>query len=139
LLVGGSNESAAAQRLEVLLQQGGSGHTINLVGRSSLKQLAALLAEVDLLVTNDSGPMHLAAGLQTPVLGIFTCTSPIRSGPPGDRHELVTTEVPCAASYRKRCPHSGTQRLCCHRELDSDRVWTAFQRLVGKNGLARAA
>ena len=73
----------------------------NLAGQTSLKQLAALLTMVDAVLANDSGPMHLAAELGTPVVGIFTCTSPERSGPPGDRHEFVSTQLPCAASYHK--------------------------------------
>jgi ADP-heptose:LPS heptosyltransferase len=84
-------------------------------------------------VSNDSGPMHLAAGLGTPTLGLFTCTSAARSGPPGIIHELVSTTVPCAASYCKRCPHQGTKYLECLRELDVERAWFALQRLVCKN------
>jgi ADP-heptose:LPS heptosyltransferase len=74
--------------------------------------------------------MHLAAGLGTSVVGIFTCTSPIRSGPPGDNHELVETELPCAASYRKKCPYQGNQHMACMEELAAERVWSAFVRLV---------
>jgi ADP-heptose:LPS heptosyltransferase len=140
VLVGGKNEVPLAQEIETALRPTqASGRVLNLTGQSSLKQLAALLSKVDLLVTNDSGPMHLAAGLGTPVLGIFTCTSPHRSGPPGDNHELVATQVACAASYRKRCPHRGPLHQCCHQELDALRVWQALERLVAKHRLSRHA
>jgi hypothetical protein len=55
------------------------------------------------------------------------------SGPPGEKHELVATGVSCAASYRKRCPHRGRKHLACMDELDVERVWAAFCRLMQKN------
>jgi ADP-heptose:LPS heptosyltransferase len=110
---------------------------LNLAGQSTLKQLSALLCNVDFAISNDSGPMHLAAGLGTPTLGLFTCTSALRSGPPGDQHEMVSTTVSCAASYHKTCPHRGDGHLACLSELDVERVWAALRRLVVKNGLIR--
>jgi heptosyltransferase-1 len=79
--------------------------------------------------------MHLAAGLGTPTLGLFTCTSAARSGPAGDRHEMVSTTVSCAASYCKTCPNRGEMRLACLSELSVDRVWHGLQRLVARNGV----
>jgi heptosyltransferase I len=111
------------------------GKVRNLTGASTLKQLAALLRKVDAAVSNDSGPMHLAAGLGTPTLGVFTCTSAVLSGPPGDSHELVSTTVDCAASYRKTCPHHGARKHCCQSELDVERVWRGLERLVERNSL----
>lgn len=108
----------------------------NLAGRSTLKQLTALLQRADLAISNDSGPMHLAAGLGVPTLGIFTCTSSVLSGPPGPLHELVSTQVACAASYRKVCPNAGEQRMCCLQELAVERVWQGLQRLVERHQLA---
>jgi ADP-heptose:LPS heptosyltransferase len=88
------------------------------------------LSGVDLLLSNDSGPMHLAAGLGTPVVSVFTCTSPVRSGPPGPQHALVATELPCAASYKKVCPHAGSGHMACFEELSVERVWRALARIV---------
>jgi len=110
---------------------------LNLAGQTTLKQLTALLGKVDFVVSNDSGPMHLAAGLGTPTLGLFTCTSAARSGPAGSQHELVSTTVACAASYCKRCPNTGTARLACLTELNVDRVEHALNRLVTKNGFGK--
>ena len=90
VILGSPAERPLAKRLEHLLRKFIPAARIeNLAGGTNLKQLAAVLKGADLLLTNDSGPMHFAAGLGTPVLGIFTCTDPVRSGPPGDAHELV--------------------------------------------------
>ena len=105
---------------------------LNLAGQTTLKQLAVLLRAVDLLVTNDSGPMHLAAAVETPVVGVFTCTNPVLSGPAGAMHELISTGVSCAAGYHKTCPHRGSSHLACLAELSVERVWSAVVRLLDR-------
>ena len=138
VLVGTADERPLTSQIEKLLHKFvPTGRVLNLAGQTTLKQLAALLRETDYLLTNDSGPMHLAAGLGTPVTGIFTCTSSLRSGPPGDQHELVSTNVDCAASYQKRCPKRGPQNLCCMDELDVTRAWQALYRLITRQNAQR--
>jgi lipopolysaccharide heptosyltransferase II len=112
---------------------------LNLAGETSLKQLAVLLQSVDVLVSNDSGPMHVAAAQGTPVVGIFTCTSPDLSGPPGTKHEFVSTGVSCAASYHKTCPRWGPAHLACLGEVSVDRVWNALARILERRQTARRA
>jgi ADP-heptose:LPS heptosyltransferase len=113
-------------------------HVVNLAGQTTVKQLAQLLAMVDVTVSNDSGPMHLSAGQGTPTLGVFTCTSPTLSGPAGSSNELVATTVACAASYCKRCPQSGSGYMACLNELNVERAWHGLQRLMSKNQIASA-
>lgn len=130
VLLGSAGERAETDALE---QQLGFDRVANLAGRTSLKQLAALFRRVQFAISNDSGPLHLAAGMGVPVLGLFTCTSPILSGPPPAAHELVSTNVACAASYRKQCPQRGTAHEACLHELSVDRAWQGLQRLVSRH------
>lgn len=141
LILGSPAETKLGQHLQQLLRRFLPAMRVcNLTGQTSLKQLAALLAEASLVISNDSGPMHLAAGLGTPVVGLFTCTSPVLSGPPGSQHELVSTRLPCAASYSKRCPYAGRAHMACMEELHVERVWEATVRAVEKNRrIVRAA
>lgn len=140
VILGSKAEMPVALELEKLLQGFVPWKPVlNLTGQTTLKQLSAVLSAVDVVLTNDSGPMHLAAGLGTSVLGVFTCTSSVISGPPGPQHELVATEVPCAASYKKLCPHSGSGNLCCMDELTTERVCQALVRLIDKSQLQREA
>jgi lipopolysaccharide heptosyltransferase II len=118
IVVGGPEDVASAAQLAGTLPS----RTTNLAGRTSLKQLAAVLELAHLVVTNDSGPMHLAAALGTPVAAIFTCTSPQRARPYGAGHVVVSTNVWCAASYLKNC-----SRKDCMVELTPDRVWPALR------------
>ena len=123
--VGSRKETEFTQPIvEAVLARG--GRALDLAGVTNLKQLAAVLQAADVLLSNDSGPMHLAAGLGTPVVGVFTCTSPVISGPPGDHHALVSTSVSCAAGYHKNCPHLGSGHLACLEELSTSRVWNAL-------------
>lgn len=134
VVLGTADEAALALQVEQTIRRFMPTVAVaNLAGRTTLKQLGAVLDQSRVLLTNDSGPMQLAAGLGTPVVGVFTCTSPAISGPPGEQHELVATGVSCAASYRKRCPYRGRKHLACMEELDVERVWSAFGRLMQKN------
>jgi heptosyltransferase-2 len=79
----------------------------NLAGQTSLRELMALLKISQALLTNDTGPMHIAAALGTPVVVPFGSTSPELTGPglPGnDRHHLLASNVPCAPCFRRTCP-----------------------------------
>ncbi|GAB4151092.1 MAG: lipopolysaccharide heptosyltransferase I [Planctomycetaceae bacterium] len=134
VILGGSDETVLASQLEHLLTRFVRNARVeNLAGKTSLKQLAAVLRHSDVVLTNDSGPMHLAAGLGTPVLGIFTCTDPVRSGPPGDRHELVTTQLSCANCYKKQCRYRGRKKMACLEEITVERVWQRFAALVTRH------
>jgi lipopolysaccharide heptosyltransferase I len=123
VLVGGAEDQAASH----LIERATGGRAVNLVGRTSLRQLAAVLRRVHLLVTNDSGPMHLAAAVGTRVAALFTCTSPQRARPYGPGHLIFSTQIWCAASYLKRC-----SRMECMGELTPDRVWPALERELAR-------
>ncbi len=72
-------------------------------GRTTLTQLAALYQKADLLVTTDTGPMHLAAAVDTPVVAIFGSTAPWRTGPFGEGHTVVRTTPPCSPCFKRQC------------------------------------
>lgn len=135
VIVGGGSERPAAETIRARVAETSGSPVLDLTGRTTLKELAALVNSVDAFVANDSGPLHLAAELGTPVLGIFTCTSAIRSGPPGLQHEFVSTTLPCAASYHKVCPHQGDEHLACHRLLTAEHIFAGLRRLIMKNQL----
>jgi ADP-heptose:LPS heptosyltransferase len=82
---------------------------INLVGKTSLRQLASLLKKVDVLITNSTGPMHLSAALGTPTVAVFCpifAAGPIRWGPWGDGHQVISPPVPiCSKCKPRSCPH----------------------------------
>ena len=79
----------------------------NLAGKTSLRELMALLKICRVLLTNDSGPMHVAAALGTPVVVPFGSTSPELTGPglPGDaQNRLLKSDAPCSPCFLRECP-----------------------------------
>lgn len=133
-ILGGPDEKPLGQQIaEQLAEWMPKSAILDLVGGTSLRQLAAVLEASTWAAANDSGPMHLADAVGTPVLGLFACTSPWLSGPPLDRHELISTRMQCAAGYHKSCPLSGAKHHACQDELSVDRAWAGFARLVAKS------
>ena len=99
--------SSADREVGEQLAGAGAKAVLNLAGRTSLRQLMALLRACRVLLTNDSGPMHVAAALGTPVVAPFGSTSIELTGPgvPGDaRHHLFQARVACAPCFRRTCP-----------------------------------
>ena len=140
IVVGGPEDRALGTEFEMQLKRFvPAARVLNLVGQTSLTELAAVLLSSDAMLSNDSGPMHLAAALQLPVVGVFTCTDPVRSGPPPGLHELVSAPVSCAGSYKKKCPHRGCRQLECFTALEVERVWQAFQQMVRRSLPSRVA
>lgn len=139
-VLGGSSESKAGEQFVSLMEKFvPSKPVLNLVGRTSQTRLAAFLQQADCLLANDAGPLHLAASLGTPVVGLFTCTSPQISGPLGGSNELVKSCVDCHASYRKRCPNRGSRYLACMEELSIDRVSASVSAVLQRHQQTRRA
>lgn len=85
---------------------------VNLVGRTSLRDVIGILARARITVGPDSGPMHIAAAVGTPVVSFWGATSPARSAPHGSENLVVRGDVPCAPCYLPRCPIG---RLCMEK------------------------
>lgn len=98
---------------------------LDLAGNTSLPQLAAIAAQSDLFLSNDTGPLHLALAAGAPVLGVYTCSDVRKTGPYGPTGMAVQTGVWCAASCVKTCP-----RMECMTELTADRVWPMVRHLL---------
>ena len=121
IFVGAPDEAALAEQAVTRIQ----GNALNVVGQTSLPQLAALLAEVDLMIANDTGPLHLAVALGRPVVAPYTCTQVARTGPYGQIGRGVETTIWCRGSLLKKC-----NRLECMPELTPDRLWFPLHDLL---------
>jgi heptosyltransferase-2 len=95
-------------------------------GETSLRQLLALMARCRLMVTNDSGPMHLAAGLGVPLVAIFGSTDERSTGPVGARVRIVKRQVECSPCGLRECPID----FRCLRGVSVEQVFRATLELV---------
>jgi heptosyltransferase-2 len=97
-----------------------------LTGKTSLPQLAALIRFADLFVTNDSGPMHLANSLKTPLVALFGPTDPIRTGPFQQPALVIHKGAPCWPCSYRICPFDHR----CMMAISPDEVFQACQKLL---------
>ncbi len=75
----------------------------DLVGRTSLKELAYLCSRSELMISTDTGSMHLAAAMDLPVVALFGPTAPWRTGPYGDGHSVIRKGLSCSPCFKRRC------------------------------------
>ncbi len=116
ILFGGKNDVETTAQIESAIRNPSTlrsatedGHSaiFNLAGKTSLRELMALLKICRVVLTNDTGPMHVAAALGTPVVVPFGSTSPELTGPglPGDaQHKLLKSDAPCSPCFLRECP-----------------------------------
>lgn len=116
VLLGGPAEEELGQRYGQLARH----HYINCIGKTSLPELSALLSALHLLVTNDTGTMHLAAGLGIPILSIFLCTAqPWDTGPYLAGSLCLEPDMDChPCAFGVACPHDHA----CRRAIGPDAV-----------------
>jgi heptosyltransferase I len=99
---------------------------LDLTGKISLPEMMEWIRICELMITNDTGPMHVAAALRKPVVALFGPTEPRRTGPYGQLNNVLQHHVPCQPCLRPRCHYS--KPLECLRALPSTRVIERIQR-----------
>ncbi len=128
LVFGGRADVDIANRIESAIPSPPSA-ILDLAGKTSLRELMALLKLCRVLLTNDTGPMHVAAALGIPVVVPFGSTSPELTGPglPGDAwHRLLKSDAPCSPCFRRECPID----FRCLNGISAGRVVEAVLSLV---------
>jgi lipopolysaccharide heptosyltransferase II len=125
------NHSASANAFTLSEKINSSG-LINLVGKTSLLELVAVLKTAAAAVGPDSGPGHLAAAVGTPYVSLFGPTSPKRTAPYGSEHLVVQARASCAPCYKKQCP--GLGKLCM-RLLSVEAVEQKLSEALAKSGI----
>jgi len=98
------------------------GHAVNLAGHTTLKMLAALYEKMVFVVSTDTGPMHMAAAVGTPVVALFGPTAPWRTGPFGSIHQIVRAELDCAPCFKREC-----KTIDCMEQISVQQVIDAIQ------------
>jgi len=101
---------------------------INLAGKTSLRELIALINCCDMVLTNDSGPMHIAAALKKPLVALFGSTSDIKTGPYGGG-KVIHKRVECSPCYKRVCPID----FRCMKKITVSEVCEELEGLFKKN------
>lgn len=120
LILGGKGDVALAKEIESAIGNQ-SPAVSNVAGQTSLRELCAAIRLCRLVLTNDTGPMHLAAALGVPVVVPFGSTSPELTGPilsANAIHQLLKSDVPCSPCFLRECPID----FRCMKGISVDRI-----------------
>jgi heptosyltransferase-2 len=122
VIFGGPGEADIAAGIERHL----AGQCCNCAGKTNLRELMALIRRCNFLVTNDSGPMHIAAALGVPLVAIFGSTDHATTSPYTDKAAIVRKEVACAPCKLRECPTDHR----CMTAVSADNVVQAARSLM---------
>jgi len=129
VLIGSAEEAAVTREVTSRMQQ----NPIVLTGKTTLDQITAVLSLVDLVVTNDTGPAHIAAALGRPTLVIFGPTNPLTTRPFAPAAEIVRHPPDCAPCMLRDCPIDHR----CMTAITVDEVFEHSQALLKRASFAK--
>jgi len=118
ILIFGNKKEA---ELGNVISRGIEKDTVNLMGKTTLRELIALIQRCQVFITNDTGPMHIASALKVPVVAIFGPTSPQRTSPLGVS-TVIKKEVACAPCKNRICPSDHK----CMEKIEVEEVLKMF-------------
>jgi heptosyltransferase-2 len=115
-IFGSHKDYAAGAKIQSLVGEG----VRNLCGQTSLSEAVDLLALTNIVITNDSGLMHIAAALDKPVIAIYGSSSPKMTPPLSDKAHIISLGLNCSPCYQRTCPK---KHLKCLRDITPDQVF----------------
>jgi heptosyltransferase-2 len=124
ILFGTAGDGAVGARVAEAL----GDKCLNRIGQTTLEQLINELRDCDLLLTNDTGTMHLADLLRVPTVSIFGSTEPLRTGPLGHGHRIFRHHVECSPCFLRECPLD----FRCMDAVTSAEVVAGIEQMIGK-------
>jgi len=122
-LFGSGKDQAVADEINTLTEQ----QCENLCGRTDLGEAVALLSAVNVVISNDSGLMHLAAALNKPMLAIFGSSSPQFTPPLSAHAQVLQHDIACSPCFKRECPLG---HFNCMMQLTPDHLWDRLQALL---------
>ncbi|MDP6653818.1 MAG: lipopolysaccharide heptosyltransferase II [Gammaproteobacteria bacterium] len=126
-IFGSNNDALVAEAILADIETDKIDRCINLTGKTNLAQAIDLMSVTTVVVSNDTGLMHIAAALGKPVAGLYGSTSPDFTPPLTESVKLLATDIECRPCFKRTCPY-GHQR--CLTELQPARVLEAISQLI---------
>lgn len=121
VILGSHSDQHIAQKI----LQGRQKMGYDFTGQTTLAEAMALMADCQLVVTNDSGLMHVAAAVGVPLVAIFGSTDPDHTGPIGEHCRVIRKALPCSPCFKKKCP----KNLDCLQAISVEEVYEEVEKL----------
>lgn len=125
VLVGAADDTGLSADLSSRV----NGPVVDYTGKTGIAKMVAVLKRADAMLSNDTGPLHVAAALGVPCVAPYICTRPVLHGPypaHGQPTHGIAADAPCAGSYRRECPHQPP----CVGMLSPDELWPALAEVL---------
>ncbi|HJU61307.1 MAG TPA: lipopolysaccharide heptosyltransferase II [Candidatus Binatia bacterium] len=127
VLLGSKNDAAVAREVEISGRRG----IFNLVGRTSLREAIGIIARANVAVGPDTGLMHIAAAVKTPVVSLWGATDPSRTGPYGGEDFVIRGRADCSPCYLRRCP---VGRVCM-QSIEIEEIMAKIDKALSRSRL----
>ncbi len=128
LLLGAQDEVDLCSRVASLSRS----QPVNLAGKTSIRQMSAIIERADVVLCHDSGPMHLAAALGRPLVCLTGPTNPLRTGPYGRNDDVIRVPLPCSPCYLRRLSKCRHEHQCMN-DLSVAQVSEAVRKRLSAN------
>ncbi len=122
-LLGSEKDKSIADEINRLA----NNQCTNLCGKTSLEDAIDLLAIADSAVCNDSGLMHIAAAVDTPLVAIYGSSDPSFTPPLSDKVKIAKTDIECSPCFKRECPYGHYK---CLKEISSDSVFEKIEKTL---------
>lgn len=131
---GGRDDVAVCAEIENSVNSDAMGpRAVSLAGRTRLVDMGSWLSAMDLVIGNDSGPIHMAAAVGVPVVAVFGPTDPLRTGPYGSGHRSIVADTHCRPCHRRACQYAATE---CLEQVSAEQVLRAAGESLRARGAA---
>lgn len=120
IIFGGPNEQSFAKQIEFYLKKNNINNYINIAGKTSISELNQYISSLDIFITGDSGPMHIAASLKIPTISIFGPTNAIETSQWKNKKAIIVSKnLECQPCMKKICPlkHHNCMKLIKHNDV----------------------
>jgi heptosyltransferase-2 len=124
VIFGGGGETDIAKEIVAGRE---SADMLDLAGKTSLRELIGLISECDVFLTNDSGPMHIAYAVGTPLAALFGSTDPLLTGPVGEGNAIIRKAFDCGPCFKRTCARKD---LRCMYAITADEVYESIRKIL---------
>ncbi len=121
VLIGGVSDKSAGSQIAAL----SGDKAVDAIGDTSIQDMIYIISNCRAVITNDTGPMHIAAALGKPVVALFGPTNPMRTGPYGTNNIVIKSSLDCAPCYKKSCSKDS-----CMNNISVQEVYDALERVI---------